>query len=62
MINGISDAHQRYLDAGGVGVLVGDGQLPHPGDEKIVEAYYDLAVRKGVNLTLDYQHIANPGL
>lgn len=61
VINGISAAHQRYLNAGGDGVLIGDGQLPHPGDEKIVEAYYDLAVHKGVNLTLDYQHIANPG-
>jgi high affinity Mn2+ porin len=61
VINGISAAHQAYLNAGGDGVLVGDGQLPHPGDEKIIEAYYDVAVRKGVNLTLDYQHITNPG-
>jgi len=61
IVNGISDAHQRYLDAGGLGVLVGDGRLPHPGAEYIGEAYYKLAAMPGVELTLDYQCIANPG-
>jgi hypothetical protein len=40
VVNGISAAHQRWLAAGGLGVLVGDGALPHPGTEQIVEAYY----------------------
>ena len=31
VVNGISKTHQRYLAAGGIGVLVGDGRLPHPG-------------------------------
>ena len=31
VINGISDKHKRYLNAGGLGILVGDGKLPHPG-------------------------------
>ena len=60
VLNGISDAHRRYLRAGGIGVLVGDGQLPNAGDEKIAEAYYDWQALRGVNVTLDYQFIANP--
>ena len=29
--------HQAFLNAGGLGILVGDGQLPHPGAEQIIE-------------------------
>ncbi|WP_137897346.1 carbohydrate porin [Sphingomonas sp. 2SG] len=61
IVNGISAAHQRYLNAGGLGVLVGDGRLPHPGDEYIGEAFYKLAATRGFELTLDYQRIGNPG-
>ncbi len=61
IVNGISRDHQRYLDAGGIGVLVGDGRLPHPGSEYIGEAYYKLVAIHGVELSLDYQHVANPG-
>ncbi|RZL54446.1 MAG: carbohydrate porin, partial [Sphingomonas sp.] len=56
-----STAHQRYLDAGGLGVLVGDGRLPHPGAEYIGEAFYKLAATRGFELTLDYQLIEHPG-
>ncbi|MEG3176546.1 carbohydrate porin [Sphingomonas sp. RB3P16] len=59
--NAISAAHQRYLAAGGIGVLVGDGALPHPGTEQIAELYYALHLRSGVDATLDAQRIANPG-
>lgn len=61
IVNGISRTHERYLDAGGIGVLVGDGKLPHPGSEAIAEAYYDWQPRKGFDVTLDYQFVANPG-
>ncbi|WP_271301008.1 carbohydrate porin [Sphingomonas sp. CV7422] len=61
IVNGISRAHQRYLDAGGLGVLVGDGRLPHPGAEYIGETYYRLAATRGFDLSLDYQHVAHPG-
>jgi high affinity Mn2+ porin len=61
VINGISKTHERYLDAGGIGVLVGDGQLPHPGAEAIGEAYYDWKAVKGVEISLDYQLVGNPG-
>ena len=60
MINEISTARQRYLNAGGLGILVGDGQLPHPGAEQIVETYYSLAVSSHAALTLDYQWIDHP--
>jgi high affinity Mn2+ porin len=60
VVNGISAARERYLNAGGLGVLVGDGQLPHPGSEQIVETYYDLAVLQQTHLTLDYQWVKHP--
>ena len=60
VVNGISRIHEQYLAAGGLGILVGDGKLPHPGAETILEAYYSLALVKGVQLTLDSQTIVNP--
>jgi high affinity Mn2+ porin len=60
VVNGISKIHEAYLNAGGLGILVGDGQLPHPGPESILEAYYSLGVFKGVHLTLDSQTVVNP--
>jgi high affinity Mn2+ porin len=35
--NNISGVHRAYLNAGGLGILIGDGQLPNPGLEKIFE-------------------------
>jgi high affinity Mn2+ porin len=61
VVNGISAARARYLEAGGLGILVGDGQLPHPGAEQIVETYYDLTAFQQSHLTLDYQRVNNPG-
>jgi high affinity Mn2+ porin len=60
VVNGISRARQIFLNDGGLGTLVGDGQLPHPGDEKIAETWYQFGVITGVTATLDYQFIANP--
>src|SRR6202012_859286 len=40
VVNGITKVHEQFLNAGGLGILVGDGQLPHPGPEQIIEAYY----------------------
>jgi high affinity Mn2+ porin len=42
-----------------LGILIGDGRLPHPGLEQIFEAYYSLAVRAW-RLTFDYQFVNNP--
>ncbi len=60
MDNGISAARERYLNAGGLGILVGDGRLPHPANEHIVEAYYEVGLTAHANLTLDFQRIDNP--
>jgi high affinity Mn2+ porin len=59
VVNGITSVHQAFLNAGGLGILAGDGMLPHPGLEHIVEAYYALPVSY-FRLTLDYQLIVNP--
>lgn len=58
--SGISAARERFLNAGGLGILVGDGQLPHPGPEQILETYYSAAVFEHAELTLDYQWIEHP--
>jgi high affinity Mn2+ porin len=59
VVNGISAVHAAYLDAGGLGILVGDGQLPHPGPEQIIEAYYSFPVGSWL-ASLDYQFVMNP--
>ncbi|MBS0360417.1 MAG: carbohydrate porin [Proteobacteria bacterium] len=60
VVNQLSKAGQRYLDAGGLGILVGDGRLPHPGTEDILEADYSFAFAKDMTLSLDDQVIAHP--
>ncbi len=59
MVNGISKARQQFLNAGGLGILVGDGRLPHPGLEQIVETYYEFPLF-ATKVTFDYQFIVNP--
>ena len=61
IVNGISSAHIAFLNAGGLGILIGDGQLPNYGLEKIFEAYYSIALNASTRLAFDYQFIANPG-
>ncbi|WP_343528133.1 carbohydrate porin [Sphingomonas sp.] len=59
--NGISAEHRRYLAAGGLGVLVGDGRLPNAGAEEIAEVYYDVSLFRSLAVTLDAQYVENPG-
>jgi len=59
VFNGISGVHQRFLEAGGLGILAGDGALTY-GWEKVMEAYYDFQIYKGVHAALDYQFVSNP--
>lgn len=61
VVNGISKSHAAFFNAGGLGILVGDGQLPRSRMEQIFEAYYSYAVNSWMRLSLDYQHVANPG-
>ena len=43
-----------------LGILVGDGRLPHPGAEQILETYYNARVWSTAHVTLDYQWVKNP--
>jgi high affinity Mn2+ porin len=61
ILNGISADRERYLNAGGLGILIGDGKLPNAGPEKIVETYYALSVLEYAHLSFDYQFVTNPG-
>ena len=56
----VSDAHIAFFNAGGLGILIGDGQLPNYKTEKILEAYYSYALTSSTRLTFDYQFLANP--
>ena len=51
---------QAYLAAGGLGILVGEGRLPHPGLERIAETYYSLAAGRLAHISLDYQFVDHP--
>src|SRR5262245_21740364 len=53
-VNDVSGAAKQFFAAGGLGILVGDGQLVHSGSEDIVETYYNVAVFKFAKLSLDY--------
>jgi high affinity Mn2+ porin len=59
-INGISPIHQAFFNAGGIGILIGDGQLPNPGLEQILETYYSYALSPAWRASVDYQFINNP--
>ena len=58
--DGISAEREEYLNLGGLGVLVGDGKLPHPGPEEIVETYYSVGIVSWAQLSADYQYVRNP--
>jgi high affinity Mn2+ porin len=58
--NAIKKDHQNYLAAGGLGFLLGDGQLTY-GRENILESYYTVHVWRGIYLAPGAQHINNPG-
>ena len=58
-INALSTDHRDFIAAGGLGPLIGDGQLNYR-RERILESYYALALNKALTLTADYQFITNP--
>ena len=58
--NHASAQMKAYLAAGGLGILAGDGQLPHPGNEKILEANYGWHPMAPLAITFDYQLVVNP--
>ncbi len=60
VINGLSRDAREYFSAGGLGILIGDGKLPHYGVEKIAETYYSVHVVEHLTVAADYQYIENP--
>ncbi len=59
VLNGISRVHQEFFEAGGTGILAGDGALNY-GWEKVLETYYDFQIWKTIHATLDYQFVTDP--
>jgi high affinity Mn2+ porin len=60
VVEGLSAESRAYFAAGGLGILIGDGQLNYR-RERILEAYYAYSLNKWATLTFDYQFINNPG-
>jgi hypothetical protein len=58
--NAIKRDHQNYLRYGGLGFILGDGNLNY-GRENIVESYYNWHAWRGVFYAVGVQHINNPG-
>jgi high affinity Mn2+ porin len=60
VVNQLSNSAQRYFAAGGLGILIGDGQLPHYGTENIAETYYKAQATDWLAASLDFQLVVNP--
>lgn len=60
VVEGLSPEARAYFAAGGLGILIGDGQLTYR-PEQILEGYYAYSLNKSATLTFDYQLVANPG-
>ena len=60
VIDGISHRHKDYLAAGGLGILIGDGQLPLSGPEQVVETYYSHSLTSYSRVAAAYQFLNNP--
>ena len=59
-VNAASGAAVEFFNAGGLGILVGDGKLPKPGTEQVIETYYSLAAFSFAHITADYKFINHP--
>ena len=60
VVEGLSPIARAYFAAGGIGILIGDGQLNYR-PEQILEAYYAYSLNQWATLTFDYQFLDNPG-
>ena len=58
-LGGLSGAHRRFLEAGGIGFITGDGRLRYA-PEAILETYYDVSLAPGLNLAANAQLLINP--
>jgi len=60
LVNGLSGVHAQYLQEGGTGLILGDGNLNY-NYEKVTELYYAYQLPQGFTVTFDYQFIDDPG-
>jgi high affinity Mn2+ porin len=60
IVEGLSPIGRAYFAAGGLGILIGDGQLNYR-TERVLETYYAYALNTWSTLTFDYQFFVNPG-
>src|SRR5262249_16691352 len=58
--NQMSEEAKHYFQAGGLGILVGDGQLPNSAGEMIWESYYSYSLIDGLAISADYQLVNHP--
>jgi len=58
--NEISASHRAFLAAGGSTFFLGDGRLSYR-PEMILETFYSIGLGKRFSVSLDWQHIRNPG-
>jgi high affinity Mn2+ porin len=59
VLDGLSNSHRRYLAAGGIGFIIGDGRLSYDLEE-IAETYYSAKIFKNVFLSADIQLVNHP--
>jgi high affinity Mn2+ porin len=60
VVGGLSPIARAYFAAGGLGILIGDGQLNYRA-EQALETYYAYRLKKWATLSVDYQFVVNPG-
>ncbi|HLP17167.1 MAG TPA: carbohydrate porin, partial [Bacteroidota bacterium] len=58
--SGLSEPHRAYLQHGGKGFELGDGQLNY-GLEQLAELYYSMELINNLSISGTYQFIINPG-
>jgi high affinity Mn2+ porin len=61
VIDDVSRRAKNFLNAGGLGILIGDGSLPLSGPEQAVETYYRYVLTSYAQISADYQFVNNPG-
>jgi high affinity Mn2+ porin len=59
VVEALSPIARAYFAAGGLGILIGDGQLNYR-LEQVFEIYYAFSVNQLTTLTFDYQFVNNP--
>jgi high affinity Mn2+ porin len=60
VVSGLSVPHRRYLQNGGLGFELGDGNLSYA-LESLVELYYSFCIVKDIFVSGAYQFLNNPG-